>query len=303
MSGKAWAKSEEALLRRLYPRTQTREIAVQFGRSTEAIATRAKRLRVRKDRNYHHWTPAEDRILRRKYPDTDTAELAARFGATILGTYQRARKLGVFKSPAFMAKLLKIEADRLRRVGVASRFKPGQIPPNKGLRMPGWAPGRMAETQFKKGHRSGIAAKNWRPIGTILPDSEGFLRIKVREGRKGEPYGSGNVGIWRLLNRHVWEQHKGPIPPGHVVRFKDRNRANCAIENLELLSTADNMRRNTIHNMPPLLKEVITLTGALKRKIRNREEKLNGQEHAAGPAGPSVCPTGSAERQREAAGA
>lgn len=69
MSGKAWAKSEEALLRRLYPRTQTREIAVQFGRSTKAIATRAKLLRVRKDRNYHHWTPAEDRILRYGTPN------------------------------------------------------------------------------------------------------------------------------------------------------------------------------------------------------------------------------------------
>jgi HNH endonuclease len=253
-------------------------------------------------RTYHHWTAAEDVILRAEYPDAETSELAKRFNATILGTYQRAQKLGVRKSKQYIAKKLEIEAQRLRRVGVASRYKKGNISANKGLRRPGWAPGRMAETQFKKGARSGIAVKNWRPIGTILADGEGYLRIKVREGRKGEAYGFGNTKIWPLLNRHVWEQHKGPIPPGHVVIFKDKNRAHCDIDNLELMSLVDNMRRNTVHNLPPELKQVIQLTGALKRKIRNREEKLNGKEHIAGSEGSPVCPTGSTERQGESAG-
>lgn len=48
-------------------------------------------------------------------------------------------------------------------------------PFNKGLRRPGWHVGRMRETQFRKGERSGIAAKNWRPIGTIRTDPDGYL--------------------------------------------------------------------------------------------------------------------------------
>ena len=133
----------------------------------------------------------------------------------------------------------------------------------------------MKETQFKPGARSGKAAENWKPIGTILADGEGFLRIKVREGRKGEAYGFGNTKIWPLLNRHVWEQHYGPIPPGHAVVFRDRDRANCAIGNLELISRAELMRRNTIHNLPTELRNTIMLLGAVKRKVRERHEKYN----------------------------
>lgn len=238
----------------------------------------------------HYWTPDEDEVLRKMYSDTETRDLAQRLGTTILSTYQRAQRLGVRKSKEYIARKLEIEAQRLRRVGVASRYKKGRTPENLGLRRPGYSVGRgrMAETQFKKGERSGIAAKNWRPIGTILCDGEGFLRIKVREGRKGEAYGFGNTKIWPLLNRHVWVQHKGLIPAGHIVAFKDRDRSNCAIENLELISFADNMRRNTIHNLPPELKQVIQLTGALKRKIRNREEKSNGKEYVAGSTGSPV---------------
>jgi hypothetical protein len=70
----------------------------------------------------------------------------------------------------------------------------------------------------------------------------------------------------------VWEQHNGPIPPKHIVAFKDRNRANCAIENLELMSMADNARRNAMWNrLPPELVQVIMLTGALKRQIKRRQ--------------------------------
>jgi hypothetical protein len=304
MSGTLWTPVDEAILRWTWPEISTPEIAALFGRTLPSIKSRAKLLRLKKLRIYHRWTAAEDQILRAEYPDAETPELAKRFGTTVLGTCQRAAKLGVRKSAEYIAKLLEIEAQRLRLVGVKSRYQKGRTPENKGLRRPGYSVGRgrMAETQFKKGERSGIAAKNWRPIGTILADGEGFLRIKVREGSKGEPYGFGNMKIWPLLNRHVWEQHKGPIPPGHIVIFKDRDRSNCAIENLKLLSFADNMRRNTIHNLPPELKQVIQLTGALKRKIRDREEKLNGKKHIAGSAGSPVCPTGSAERQRASAG-
>jgi hypothetical protein len=152
------------------------------------------------------------------------------------------------------------------------------VPANKGLRRPGWHAGRMQETQFKKGDRSGIAAKNWRPIGTILPDAEGYLRIKVREAVHGkEPTGFGNTKVWPLYGRYVWEQHKGPIPPKHLVLFKDGDRSRCVIENLELLSMADNARRNSMWNrLPPELARVIQLNGALKRQIRRlsgRNEK------------------------------
>ncbi len=74
--------------------------------------------------------------------------------------------------------------------------------------------------------------------------------------------------MWPLYNRYLWEQHKGPIPPKHIVIFKDGNRANCVIENLELISKADNARRNVMWaKYPRELAEAIQLAGCLKRKI------------------------------------
>jgi HNH endonuclease len=53
-----------------------------------------------------------------------------------------------------------------------------------------------------------------------------------------EPTGFGNTKVWPMYNRWLWEQHKGPIPPKHMVIFKDGDRSHCEIGNLELLSTA-----------------------------------------------------------------
>ena len=120
-----------------------------------------------------------------------------------------------------------------------------------------------------------MAALNWKPIGTILPDTEGYLRIKVRDAVPGkEPTGFGNSKVWALYNRYLWEQHHGTIPPRHVVVFKDGNRANCVIENLDLVSRAEMARRNrTWGRLPAELAQAIQLNGALKRKLRSAHGK------------------------------
>jgi hypothetical protein len=177
------------------------------------------------------------------YADTDTTELAELLGRSIRAVAQVAHKYGVYKSAEYMA------------THDCGRIKPGNVPHNKG-------------------QRSGVAENNWCPIGTIRPDAEGYLRIKVREWRPGDhAFGFGNTRIWPRLNRHNWEKHYGPIPAGHAVVFKDGNRSNCEPENLELVSRAALMRRNTVHNLPPELKKVIHLSGVLHRKIRTLREK------------------------------
>jgi hypothetical protein len=73
----------------------------------------------------------------------------------------------------------------------------------------------------------------------------------------------------------LWVDRHGPVPPGHIVLFKDRDRLNVELRNLKLLSRADNMRRNTVHNLPKPLASTIQLLGALKRTLnrRRRNEK------------------------------
>lgn len=230
------------------------------------------------------WTEDQLRVLRDLYPHRPTREVAARLGRGTSNVYAKANAIGLAKTQEFLDS---DESGRLRKGQTrpgseATQFKKGRVPTNKGLRRPGWAPGRMAETQFKKGERSGVAAQNWKPIGTILPDSKGYLRIKVREAEPGkEPTGFGNSRVWPMYNRYLWEQHKGPIPPQHIVAYKDGDRGNCVIENLELLSMADNARRNAMwKRYPPELSNAIMQLGALKRKIRESNGKEQNQRSA-----------------------
>ncbi|MNR41009.1 hypothetical protein D3C85_1593470 [compost metagenome] len=71
----------------------------------------------------------------------------------------------------------------------------------------------------------------------------------------------------------IWEEANGEIPTGHIVVFRDRNSQHLVLENLELVSRAENMRRNTIHRYPPELKDTIRLLGKLKKKIEAAHEK------------------------------
>ena len=274
---KNWTAEDEQFLQKHYALWTLPQLCEKLQRTKKAICSKAKILRLTRG-NKRPWTPEEEQYVREHYRDTNTKVMAKHLNRTVGMVYQKADKFGLEKSDEYRKDPANhCGLQKGANVGAAFRFKKGQVPPNKGLRRPGWAPGRMAETQFKPGQRSGKAAENWVPIGTIKADTEGFLRIKVREAVHGaEATGFGNTKVWPLLNRHVWEQHKGPIPPGHVVAFKDKNRNNCDIDNLELLSLKDNMARNTIWNpvnMPKEIAELIQLKGAINRQINKQKEE------------------------------
>jgi len=121
------------------------------------------------------------------------------------------------------------------------------------------------ETQFKPGHRGGRAAEVYQPIGAERLSKEGYLQRKINDDM---PF----KNRWKGVHILVWEEENGPVPDGHIVTFKDGNKLNIAIENLELITQAENMLRNTIHQYPKELKEVMRLAAKLKRKI-------NGSTH------------------------
>lgn len=45
------------------------------------------------------------------------------------------------------------------------------------------------------------------------------------------------------LHHLVWQEANGPIPPGHKLAFRDGDHRNCALENLELLTNSEQVRR------------------------------------------------------------
>lgn len=212
------------------------------------------------------WTKRELAVLRARYPHEPTAKLARALGHPLPATYRKAAALGLRKSAAYLASP---HACRLRRgdgVGAATRFQKGHVPANKGLRRPGYGPGRMRDTQFRKGERHGVAAARWVPIGTLRENGDGYIDMKVREAP--------GARAWRALHRILWEDAHGPVPAGHAVCFRNGDRLDVELANLDLVPRRELARRNHwMHRLPPAIAGAMTALGALRRAITMKEKR------------------------------
>lgn len=171
-----WTIRDDAQLRTWYPTRSTGEIAARMGRTHCAIASRAKKLRVQKS-SYHRWTPAQDARLRAMYLSARMDEMEAVFGCSKYKIYNRAHRLGIRRPPEWLARPMSGRMRPGSELGKGHRYRRGHVPANKGTRRPGWAPGRMAETQFKTGSRP----QTWARVGTEVMTYDGYLKIKVRD--------------------------------------------------------------------------------------------------------------------------
>jgi hypothetical protein len=216
------------------------------------------------------WNPEDDAILRERFPHMRTDVLAQELRRTPSAVYARAGKLRLHKSPEYLASP---DACRLRRDntgGIPYRFRPGQVPPNKGLRRPGFGPGRMKTTQFRKGG----TPHTWVPVGTEVVDVDGYRKRKIADDRTRPSRFN-----WKFVHVLIWEAAHGPLPKGHAVVFKNGDRSDLRLENLERLSRRALLARNSVHNLPKPLAEAVQLLGALNRKLRRRTPHEKDAHH------------------------
>lgn len=211
------------------------------------------------------WTPEDVAQLRAIYPDLPTADVAALMGRTVRALYAQAQKIGLQKSPEFFAseasgRLLRGQSTRSR----ATQFKPGHKTWNKGMK--GLDIGGQA-TRFQPGNRTGRANNLYKPIGTERLSRDGYLERKVHDDLPLQ-------SRWRAVHLLIWEAAHGPLPPGHAVVFRDGDKRHISLDNLELITRADLMRRNTRHNLPKPINDLIMARAVLVRAI-NRKEKTS----------------------------
>ena len=119
------------------------------------------------------------------------------------------------------------------------------------------------KTSFKKGQKP----PNWKPIGSERTYSkDGYILIKVAEG----------MHQWKLQHRVVWEAANGKLPKGALLSFKDQDKTNCNLDNLEVITMGENAVRNKyqVHKFPvemhPIIKTKIKLllkTNELRKKV------------------------------------
>lgn len=107
------------------------------------------------------------------------------------------------------------------------KFKKGSNPWNKGIK--GFRPSER--TEFKSGEKhTGDKHPSWN--GGIQKNKKDCVYLwDGTSKRKRRPV-------------HVWELHHGKISKGHVIYHKDGNKHNDNIENLEMISRGELLRRN-----------------------------------------------------------
>jgi hypothetical protein len=186
------------------------------------------------------WTPEEEAQLAALYPDHERGEIAILLGRTSTAIKSRVNRLGLRKTG-----------------GNAGRFLPGHAPWNKGI--PFRSGGRSVETQFRPGNRP----HTWHPVGHERITDEGYHQRKLTDtGVTRRDYVNVHWIIWRAAGRD--------IPPGMALVFKDGDKANSALDNLELVTRAELMRRNSVHRNHPQIVELMRLRAVITRKINQR---------------------------------
>ena len=145
--------------------------------------------------------------------------------------------------------------------GLQTTFRKGLIPWNTGTK----GLTKANKTSFKKGQKP----HNYKPIGSErICSKDGYILVKTETG-------------WKPKHRVLWEKENGKIPKGYYLMFLDGDIYNMELNNLALISKAENLILNSrdLRNKNPEL----TLTGLNVAKVQcaingaKKRRKINGR--------------------------
>jgi len=152
-----------------------------------------------------------------------------------------------------------------------SCFPKGHVPVNKGLKLSEYMTAEKIEKVKQNSFKKGNIPHN------TASEGDGAIRIrydhKNRSGNRKYKWIRLSLGKWELLHKYIWEKENGPVPEGHCLWFKNQDSLDCRLDNLELITREENMRRNTVHNLPEDLKDVVYAKGRLVKEINKHLKK------------------------------
>lgn len=124
------------------------------------------------------------------------------------------------------------------------RFKAGQSPWNKGLKMTDEVKEKIKATKtiFEKGH----VPHQTLPLGTERYDKDGYVEIKVTASLYESAGNRGKCSTfdtkWIGKHKKLWIDFYGDkIPKKHKIIFLDKNKYNFSIENLACVSNREHV--------------------------------------------------------------
>lgn len=143
---------------------------------------------------------------------------------------------------------------------VGGQFKKGNIPFNKGKKWKDYMSKEGQLESLKTTFKKGNIPHNHRAVGSERISKNGYIEIKIAEPNK-----------WQLKHRYIYEKKYGEIPKGYNLIFLDGNRQNIELNNLKLVSKAEDliMNNNKLFNK----NKEITNTGTIIAKVINETRK------------------------------
>lgn len=195
---------------------------------------------------------AQKKLLATLYPNHTNAELAAQFDLPLYSVKNLARRLGLRKT-----------SDHMQTAAKRGQFEKGHTSWNKGKSYP--CHPNTARHHFKEGHRP----HNWLPVGASRI-RDGYIETKVTDT-------GSTLRDFKPMHHIIWIEAFGAIPHDHCIVFRDANRQNLSLDNLECISRQDLMKRNSIYNYPPSVVESIRIVAGFNRKLRRVSHVRNSQ--------------------------
>ena len=202
------------------------------------------------------WTQKEIDILQEIYPEVYSKEVARILNKDIHSIYNKAYQLKLKKSDSFMEMKKIKEAETLNFYGQKHRFKKGHTAHNKGVPMPEHVKEKIKHTQFKKG----CIPPNVKYDGHERIDVDGYVLFRLSPGK------------YVYKHRYIYEQVHGAIPKDNIIIFKDGNKLNFDIYNLQAITRKENMLRKSIQLFPEELKSVIFLVKKIHKYAHATEQ-------------------------------
>jgi hypothetical protein len=219
--------------------------------------------------------------MREFYPRLRAADVAEVLQRPVGSVHQRAAKLGLTKSAEFHASDAsgRVQRGKQHPSMVASQFKPGLTPWNKGRDSAETGTGHhqnSRRTQFRKG-RKAEESRNYVPLGSLRVCADGYLERKVTDDPSIVP-----ARRWVAVHRIVWQEQVGAIPAGHIVRFREGMKTTVleqiTPDRLECITRAEHAKRNHPRSKSPELAKLVQLKGAITRQVNRIAREAQEQQ-------------------------
>lgn len=210
------------------------------------------------------WTQEDDDYLIANYANTRNKTLSEKIGRSVGSIENRARQvLDIRKSKAHLTKVTRHRALTCE-ASKRTQFKKGEVAYAEKRKGKNGNHPNSRKHHFTSKEMSGKNHPLYLPIGSVSENSHGTPMIKVSDD-------GGYNERWRPLPRVIWEKHKGPIPKGFNVWFKDGDKTNVDINNLELVYFRETWIRNApwAQELPHELVSAIGALATLKKELKH----------------------------------